>query len=301
VAAILDYSANPMDLFQDIRLEEQDKEILFLIDGSRNVQDILSLSPLDNLQTMKMLYALMNARLIEITEKGHEREDTITEEILKEPEEALDSAFIDEVEELYSRLSSTDYYNILGITKWSTPDEIKRAYLKKAKEFHPDKHFSLMSETLKNKLNLIFSYLTKAYKTLSHPQMKMEYDQNPASLESRISEMAKVKFEEGKKAFWDKLYSEAAELLGQAAYLDSSVASYHFYFGMALMNGKKFREAQEAIINALKLDPMNANYFAELGHIYLELGFNSRAKATFEKTIQLDPSNKRAEEGLQKL
>ncbi len=301
--AVLDYSADPMDLFQDIRLEAQDKEILFLIDGSRNVQGILSLSPLDNLQTMKMLYALMNARLIEIKEKGQEREDTITEEILKEPEEELDSAFMDEVEELYSRLSSADYYNILGITKWSTPDEIKRAYLKKAKEFHPDKHFSLMSETLKNKLNSIFSYLTIAYKTLSHPQMKMEYDQNPigASLESRTSEMAKVRFEEGKKAFWDKLYAEAAELLGQAAYLDSSVASYHFYFGMALMNGKKFREAQEAISNALKLDPLNANYMAELGHIYLELGFNSRAKVTFEKAIQIDPSNKRAAEGLQKI
>ncbi|HYA11389.1 MAG TPA: DUF4388 domain-containing protein [Thermodesulfovibrionales bacterium] len=305
VDAVPDYSADPMDLFQDIRLEPQDKEILFLIDGSRNVHDILSLSPLDNLQTMKMLYALMNARLIEITEKGQEREDTITEEILKEPEEELDSAFIDEVEGLFSRLPSADYYNILGITKWSTPDEIKRAYLKKAKEFHPDKHFSLMSETLKNKLNSIFSYLTKAYQTLSHPQTKMEYDQNPPSkaafAESRPLEMAKVRFEEGKKAFWDKSYAEAAELFGQSAYLDSSVASYHFYLSMALAKDKKFREAQEAIINALKLDPLNASYMAELGHIYLELGINSRAKATFEKAIQLDPSNKRAKEGLQKI
>jgi curved DNA-binding protein CbpA len=298
--AILGYSADPMDLFQDIRLEEQDKEILFLIDGSRNVQDILSLSPLDNLQTMKMLYALMNARLIEIKEKGQVREDTISEEVLKEPEGELDSAFIENVEELYNRLSSIDYYTILGITKWSTPDEIKKAYFKKAKEFHPDKHFSLMSETLKNKLNALFSHLTMAYKTLSHPQMKMEYDQNPASIESRTSEIAKVRFEEGKKAFWDKLYAEAAELFGQAAYLDSSVASYHFYFGMALAKEKKFREAQEAINNALKLEPLNANYMAELGHICLALGFNSRAKAAFEKAIQLDPSNKRAAEGLQK-
>jgi curved DNA-binding protein CbpA len=302
--AILDYSADPMDLFQDIRLEEQDKEILFLIDGKREVQNILSLSPFDNLQTMKILYALMNARLIEIKEKGQEREDTITEEILKEPEEELDSSFMEEVEDLYNRLPSMDYYNILGITRWSTPDEIKRAYLKKAKEFHPDKHFSLISETLKNKLSALFSYITMAYKTLSHPQMKMEYDQDSsfkgASMESRPLEMAKVRFEEGKKALWDKLYAEAAGLFGQAAYLDSSVASYHFYLGMALAKEKKFREAQEAINNALKLDPLNANYMAELGHIYIVLGFNSRAKAAFEKAIQIDPSNKRATEGLRK-
>jgi curved DNA-binding protein CbpA len=303
--AVPDYSADPMDLFQDIRLEPQDKEILFLIDGSRNVQGILSLSPLDNLQTMKMLYALMNAKLIEITEKGQEREDTITEEILKEPEEELDSAFVEKVEELHNRLPSIDYYNILGISKWSTPDEIKRAYLTKAKEFHPDRHFSLMSETLKNKLNTLFSHLTMAYKTLSNPQMKMEYDQDSSfkavSMEGRTFEIAKAKFEEGKKAFWDKLYAEAAELFGQAAYLDSSVASYHFYFGMALAKVKKLREAQEAINRALTLDPLNANYITELGHIYLVLGFNSRAKAAFEKAIQLDPSNKRAAEGLQKI
>jgi curved DNA-binding protein CbpA len=302
--AIMAYSADPMDLFQDIRLEEKDKDILFLIDGSRKVQDILLLSSLDNLQTMKILYALMNARLIEIKEKDLEREDTISEEVLKEPEEELDTEFMEKVEELYNRLSSIDYYNILGITKWSTHDEIKKAYFKKAKEFHPDRHFSLMSETLKNKLNALFSHITMAYKTLSHPQMKMEYDQDPSfkasSMEGRPAEMAKAKFEEGKKALWDKLYAEAVELFGQAAYLDSSVAGYHFYFGMALAKEKKFREAQEAINNALKLDPLNANYMAELGHMYLELGFHSRAKAAFEKAIQLDPSNKRATEGLQK-
>jgi Flp pilus assembly protein TadD len=68
---------------------------------------------------------------------------------------------------------------------------------------------------------------------------------------------------------------------------------------MSLAKCKKFREAQDAINKALKLDPFNSSYTAELGHIYLELGFNARAKAAFEKAIQLDPSNKRAAEGLQ--
>ena len=162
-----------------------------------------------------------------------------------------------------------------------------------------------MSETLKNKLNTLFSYLTMAYKTLSDPTMRLEYDQSSsfkaAHIEGHPVEMARVRFEQGKKALWDKLYAEAAVLFGQAAYLDSSVASYHFYFGMALAKEKKFREAQEAINNALKLDPLNANYMAELGHMYLALGFTSRANAAFEKAIQLDPSNKRAAEGLQKI
>jgi len=38
---------------------------------------------------------------------------------------------------------------------------------------------------------------------------------------------------------------------------------------------------------------------AELGHIFLQLGYNLRAKALFEKTIQIEPYNKIAAAGIQ--
>lgn len=80
-----------------------------------------------------------------------------------------------------------------------------------------------------------------------------------------------------------------------------SVAGYHFSLSLAFGKEEKFREAEGSINKALKLDPFNAQYMAELGHIYLGLGFTSRAKAAFEKSRKFDPTNERASEGLEKV
>jgi curved DNA-binding protein CbpA len=301
--AILHYSTDPITLFQDIKLDNTDKDILSLIDGTRNIHELLSLSHSDNFQTMKTLCALISTRIIE--PKGKEStEDKTWEEIITEPKIKPDSAFMEKVEDLYKRLESTDYYNILGIEKWATQDKLKKAYYNVAKEFHPDIHFYIPSDTLKNKLNIIFSHITEAYKILSDPKTRREYDNSlsikPAKIETSNIEIARTRFKEGKETFKKRSYAEAAELFGQAAYLDGSVSDYHFNMGLALAKAKRLREAEKALLQALKITPYNADYLAELGHIYLQLDLRLRAKTTFEKAIKLDPSNERATEGLQK-
>jgi tetratricopeptide (TPR) repeat protein len=88
-------------------------------------------------------------------------------------------------------------------------------------------------------------------------------------------------------------------LFSQAAYLDNLNPAYHFHLALALENEKKLRDASRSMNNALKLDPGNADYIAELGHIYLKLGFRLRAKSAFEKAMKSDPFNKRAAGGMQ--
>ena len=304
VDTVLYYSTDPINLFQNISLDKTDKDILSLIDGKRNIQKILSISPSDNFQTMKTLCALLSTRIIEAKEKESGADEPY-EEIMKEPETDVNSAFLEKVEELYGKLQSVDFYGIFGIEKQATPAEIKKAYYRVAKEFHPDRHFFLPSETLKNKLNAIFSCITEAHKVLSDPTMRREYDYKLSARHPKIErsnvEMAREKFREGKTAFKEKSYAEAEKLFGQAVYLDSSVPDYHFHMGMVFGKKNKWSEAGKSISKALKLDPFNAAYMAELGHIYLELGFNVRAKTTFEKAMKFEPSNKRALEGLQKI
>lgn len=61
-----------------------------------------------------------------------------------------------------------DYYNVLGITKSATPDEIKRAFRSLASKHHPDKG----GDTKK------FQEIQEAYATLSDPEKRAAYD-NP--------------------------------------------------------------------------------------------------------------------------
>jgi molecular chaperone DnaJ len=64
-----------------------------------------------------------------------------------------------------------DFYEILGIDKSATPEQIKKAYRKKAIEYHPDKNPG--DKTAEEN----FKLAAEAYEILSDPDKKARYDQ----------------------------------------------------------------------------------------------------------------------------
>lgn len=65
-----------------------------------------------------------------------------------------------------------DYYEVLGVSKTATDDELKRAYRKLAKQYHPDANPDNKEEAEKK-----FKEINEAYETLSNPQKRKMYDQ----------------------------------------------------------------------------------------------------------------------------
>jgi len=68
-------------------------------------------------------------------------------------------------------MSKRDYYEVLGVSKSATAEEIKKAYRQKAIQFHPDKNPGDKASEEK------FKEAAEAYEILSSPEKKQRYDQ----------------------------------------------------------------------------------------------------------------------------
>ncbi|MCB1220218.1 MAG: molecular chaperone DnaJ [Planctomycetales bacterium] len=67
-------------------------------------------------------------------------------------------------------MSSTDLYEILGVSREASADEIKKSYRKLARQYHPDVNSDSGAEER-------FKEISVAYEILSDPQKRAQYDQ----------------------------------------------------------------------------------------------------------------------------
>ncbi|EGR28062.1 hypothetical protein IMG5_183860 [Ichthyophthirius multifiliis] len=75
----------------------------------------------------------------------------------------------EQIQEVQQYMKIKDFYEILGIQKSATEEEIKKAYKKQALKFHPDKNQAPNSKE-------VFKKIAQAYDCLTDPQKRAFYD-----------------------------------------------------------------------------------------------------------------------------
>jgi curved DNA-binding protein CbpA len=297
---LLSFSKHSLDFFRDIVFDDNERRIISYIDDKVSLGEIISLSGLDESRVRRTIAALLITSLVEVVEGNTAQEDVKAEDVTHRHVPAPD--LLEKIEQMERKLATLDYYTMLGVEESATDDEIRSAFHQLAKELHPDRHFCI-EEPTREKLHSIFAQITNAYSVLSKPQRRKEYDcvASSGSMDTSRIDLARKRFDEGRDEYRRKAFAKAAQSFAQAAYLDQSTAAYHFHYGLTLAKLDEPKKAQEALAKAYSLDPQNDNILAELGHIYLILGFPLRAKSNFMKALHLNGFNERAKEGITKV
>lgn len=122
----------------------------------------------------------------------------------------------------------TDWYRVLGVSRQASEREIKSAYRKQAKKYHPDAHPG------DRECESRFREITEAYTILSDPQKRRRYDEE---LDIRPQKNTKENYTEA---------SETSEHAGKVNFQDIS-ESFEAFFG--------FNPRTKKVVNEGKLNP----------------------------------------------
>jgi DnaJ-class molecular chaperone len=187
------------------------------------------------------------------------------------------------------------YYEILGVGRTASAAEIRQAYVRLAKERHPDR-FPDPAE--RARAEAFFKELTAAYNTLGNDRGRAEYDTSLSRpKDAPPAEIAKQAFAEAMQHFEKKDYHQAVELLRTAVHHVPDEARYHAALGMALAKNPHWvREAIQSAEKATQLAPRNAAFHVELAELLLSQGLKLRARHPAEAAARLAPHDPRVQD-----
>jgi len=209
--------------------------------------------------------------------------------------------------------TAKDHYDVLDISRIATADEIKDAYHKLARQFHPD-HFHQGDADLRLEVGSAFARIAQAYEVLSNAQQRGAYDDKRApktsapartTVDSRKeptappvkkeNSRAETSFRRGIEALEQNQFDEATRLLGEAATLEPREARYRAQYGRALTFRLASRRiAETELLAALALEPNNSSFRVMLAELYQRIGLRRRAETEAARALVSDPNNKAA-------
>src|SRR6266481_6349362 len=193
-------------------------------------------------------------------------------------EDALDAKkFEEEIRALLDLAGKSSYYELLGLSATSPPEQIKENFHRMARKFHPDRHMG-HSEWL-DLLHDLMARLTIAYKTLLDEPKRIAYDKQIAAAGAFTLGQDKTESEETV----DECLTRAKQALRAR-----SLAAFPQYR----------QDAVRHFSMAIELDQWNTSAYFQFGELCEVMGLPWRAVPHYRRILEIDPEHAKAIERL---
>ena len=194
-----------------------------------------------------------------------------------------------------------EYFELLGVSKEATENEIKKAYYKLAAKYHPD---HLPEEEAKQLLPY-FLKITKAYLTLKDATSRNKYIRE-CNLGIFEDEQEKDRKNSRKKLFEQGMKYLLADPVRASKYfrkafnLDRENETFKSYYGLSLILSGRDNKGLDLCLEAAVNEEKPEHYF-NLAKCYAKLGQYKDALNNTKKVLKLDRNHARARSFMEEL
>lgn len=344
---VLGLSTDPLLRFQKITLSPADGYILSRIDGTLSAREVMQVIPMVPEDTIKGLFGLLCTGIIEYLPlppktpmpEFRPAPKPLPPEPLREAVPSVQpppapapvvkappsvsaltpeqDARRKEVVETFEGLGAKNHFEALGISRTSGEAQVKEAYFKLARRFHPDTHHDPALADLRDKIEAIFIRLGEAYEVLRDRNRRSAYESDmvarlprPARGAAPAPEAAAMTVDpeyEAKNA--EEALRRAERLFAQEKYWDSiqliepalaSLKGKLHQRGRVLLarnylkNPKWLKRAEEQLLAVVREDASNVDAHFLLAGIYKTSGLRTRAFHEYRRALELKPDHEEA-------
>jgi tetratricopeptide (TPR) repeat protein len=339
-------SRDAFNRFRNIALTPADGFLLSRIDGKAVARDLFKLIPLPAEDVERSLFGLLSTGVVEYrnaaeqagapvaaprafpraappaaprasaftpahpTGASEARRDLEAEKARREAEDKAVEATRNMILEALERFEAKDLFEFLGVPRSATDVQVREAYFRMAKHFHPDTRLDPRLSDLQEKRSTVFIRLGEAYEALRTPASRARYaaslgavqggppDEPPISDASHEAWLAQESVLAAEEHHREGRYWDAIQLLETTIPRLEGAHKLHARVALAraqMKNPNWVKRAEGSLHALLQEHPHSVEALLVLAELYRSTQMRSRALAMYRRALEIDRDNKEAQ------
>ncbi|MFT3709395.1 MAG: DnaJ domain-containing protein [Archangium sp.] len=175
-----------------------------------------------------------------------------------------------ELRRMATQLDSLDYFQLLGLAQTAGAGDIKKAFYRESRTYHPDRFFHMPESQVKEDIGHLYKRITEAYYVLKDDQKRKKYLADLASPERAN----RLRYTEATES---ELKAEARKVV-EDEFGTNAKSRPFFKTAMAEYDKQNWVAAERSFKMGLMYEPGNARFKEKLAEVQKKIEDERRAK-----------------------